>query len=354
MKKQNRALIIPFIIISLLCIFLLYIIGRPFSYIWVMDAGGSLNQTHLAKICPSGARLSQTQFGQSAEIGIDGDENILWAPELNDLDNINYNQVVQVDSEANVINRFQGYRIDVLAVDPSDGSVWVNTWNAEEQRTLMTKLSANGKLLRSVGEFHLVSAIALDTRDSSIWVADYGDRILTQLSKDGEKLFETRVEGHFFSNAPDQITVEPQNGDVWFTTFDPSQLHKLSAKGEMLIEKGGFRSPVAVAINPISGNVWVADYDLLGSGAIVKLDSSGHILLTQTLPAHAHTAAINPFDGTLWVGVDGEVIRYYEDGSVAEREAGFNRPQSFAFAKSGNDLRTKIKCTLDFYSDMLK
>jgi hypothetical protein len=318
-----------------------------------MDAGDILDETYLIKMCPTGKRLSQTQFGQSGGIGIDLKRNILWAPELNDRDQIHYDQVVQVDQQGRIIDRFQGYRMNALVVDPADGGIWVNAWDTEGQRTLMIKLASTGKPLRRVEGFSQVYSVAIDPRDSSIWVVDGVNRTLTHLSADGERLFEIRTAGFFFSNSPHQVVVDPRNGDVWFTTVDPSLLHKLSADGEELLEVSGLRSPIAVTVNPINGNVWVADYDLLDTGAIVKYDSHGQLILTQALSAHVWTAAINPFDGMLWVGVEGELIRYDDDGSMAGKETGFNQPQSMAFAKAGNDFLTEIKCTLSFYLNLL-
>jgi hypothetical protein len=78
------------------------------------------------------------------------------------------------------------------------------------------------------------------------------------------------------------------------------------------------------------------------------------LILTQALPAHLWTAAINPLDGKLWVGVDGEMIRYADDGSVAGRETGFNQPQSIAFAKTGDDFQTEIRCALSYFLDLLE
>jgi DNA-binding beta-propeller fold protein YncE len=218
----------------------------------------------------------------------------------------------------------------------------------------MKKLASNGKPLRRVDGFSQVYSVAINPLDSSLWVADGVDRTLTHLTADGEKLFEMRTAGFFFSNAAHQIAVDPRNGEVWFTTVDSSALHKLSSEGEGLIEISDLRSPIAVTINPMNGNVWVADFDLLDSGAMLKFDPQGKLILTRALPAHVWTAAINPFDGMLWVGVDGEMIRYADDGRVAGRETGFNRPQSIAFADAGNDFPTEIKCTLSYYLDLVE
>lgn len=105
------------------------LIGKPASYVWVMDAGDFKNETYLIKMGPTGKRLLQIQFGQSGEIDIDPRTNIVWASEIGDVDNIHYEQVVKVDHEGNIIDRFQGYPSTFMAVDPRDGSVWLNSWN---------------------------------------------------------------------------------------------------------------------------------------------------------------------------------------------------------------------------------
>jgi len=195
---DNRKRASPVLIFALcfLSVVMLYSIGRPASYIWVMDVGDLKNEFYLVKMCPTGKQLLRIQFGQSEAIGIDPRENIVWAPEIGDVDDIHYNQVVKVDRLGNVIDRFQGYGSPVLAVDPNDGSVWVSSWSAVESEGLLTKIAPNGKLIRKVGGFNTLYSIALDPRDGSIWAADGGSRTLTHISASGEKLFE--MPGIFF------------------------------------------------------------------------------------------------------------------------------------------------------------
>ena len=268
MKTPRRVLIFSCLFLSavLVCflfIFGLYWIGRPTSYIWLMDAGEFKNETYLMKMCPTGERLFKIQFGQSGEIDIDPGSHIVWAAEMGDVDQIHTDEVVQIDQEGNILDRFQGYSSPILAVDINDGSVWVSVWHALEQRAFITKIASNGKFIRSVGGFYLPAAIALDPRDSSIWVADSGNHNITHLSKDGEMLFQMPVSSYFFTYMPDQVAVEPRSGEVWFTTAD-GRISKLSAQGEVLFERGGLSRPVAITLNLRNGNAWVADYDLGG------------------------------------------------------------------------------------------
>src|ERR671922_1184582 len=257
MQKPRRLLLLSCLAVSILitavfCMSLVSVLGKPASYVWVMDAGDFKNETYLVKMCPTGNRLLQIQFGQSGEIDIDPRTNIVWASEIGDVDNIHFEQVVQIDHEGNIIDRFQGYPSTFMAVDPRDGSVWLNPMEA---RGLIAKIASNGKLIRKVGGFSSPYAVELDPRDGSLWVADGGSRTLIHISADGEKLFEMRIPGYFFSSAPDQLAIEPESGNLWFTTAGPGMLHKISPDGAILFETGGFSSPVAVTINPVNRNV---------------------------------------------------------------------------------------------------
>lgn len=354
MKIPRRALVVSCLSLATLTGFLLFIlvlvwIGRPASYVWVMDAGALKNETYLTKMCPTGERLVSIQFGQSAEIDVDPGSHIVWAPEFGDVDQIHFDEVVQLNQEGRIVDRFQGYSSPILAVDGSDGSIWVSTWHTLEQRSFMTKIAANGKFIRSVAGFYLPASVALDPRDRSIWVADSANHNITHLSKDGDTLFQMSVPGYFFTYAPDQVAIEPQTGNVWFTTA-VGTIYKLSPEGKMLFQRDGLSKPIAVTINPHNGTVWVADFDLGGTGALLKLDSEGRILLTQALPGHPYTAAVNPFDGVLWVGIDGEMIRYDEAGNITGRETGFHEPDSIAFAPGENNFPIELKCIFYFYT----
>jgi DNA-binding beta-propeller fold protein YncE len=350
-EKRVRSLLI--FILCLACVAVLYIIGKPASYLWVMDRGDLKNKFYLVKMCPTGKPLLRIQFGQSEAIGFDPRENIVWATEMGDVDNIHYDQVVKVDSQGNVIDRFQGYGSPVLAVDPNDGSVWVSMWNASEARALLTKIASNGKLIRKVDGFYMLYSIALDPRDGSIWAADGGNRILMHISANGEKLFEMPFVA-FFSGSPHQISIDPNNGNVWFTSTD--KVYKISPHGQILAKRDGFNHAVAIALDPVTEQVWVANFGSPGeefakSGTVAKLDSNGNVMLTLDMQSRAYMLGINPFDETVWVGIDEKIIRYDKNGTIVGWQPGFNKPQSIVLARTKNDLLTEIRCTISFYAD---
>jgi DNA-binding beta-propeller fold protein YncE len=304
-------------------------------------------------MCPTGKPLVRVQFGQSEAIGFDPGEDIVWATELGDIDSIHYDQVVKIDTQGNVIDRFQGYGSSILTVDPNDGSVWLSTWDGMESRALLTHIASNGKLIRKVDGFYLLYSIALDPRDGSIWAADGGNRILTHISANGEKLFEM-PSVDFFSNSPNQIAVQPNNGNVWFTSRDT--VYKIASDGQTLAKRNGFNQAVAIAIDPETEQVWVANFGPPGeefatSGSVSKLDSDDNVILTLDVHSRAYMVGINPYDETVWVGIDERILRIDKNGNIVGSQPGFNQPQSIVFAKSNNDLLTEIKCTISFYTD---
>lgn len=341
-NNQKGILAYPLLISCFVCVSLLFIFGKPTSYIWVMDSGRLLNETYLVKMCPNGTRLWQVQFGQSEVVGIDGLHGIVWAPELNNTNGVHYDQMVKLDSQGNILDRYQGYGTSTFAVDPNDGSLWIYAHDR------IAKILPDGTLLLRKGEFSAVESVAVDPRDGSVWIADgLFHRNLIHLDANGAKLFEMETPG-FFSNAPHQVAVNPRNGDVWFTGFHSGDIYHLSTDGQLLAVVGGFDRPASVTVDSRDGSAWVADYSVDSSGGVVQINSNGKVVRRVVLDAPPHVAAYNPFDGTLWVGMDGSMVRLYASGTIVEQVSGFTVPKSIAFAQN-DDWISSMKCAFYFY-----
>ncbi len=326
----------------------LYFQTHPMSYVWVMDEGDLLNQTHLIKMCSNGRRLWDIQFGQSGQIGYDPIRDILWAPEMNDLDRIHYDQVVKLDGDGHLVDRFQGYRTNILAVDPNNGNVWVQKSAMipnQAADALITKIDPNGKFLFSkMGQLSSgIWTITLDPRDGTVWIG--GHRKLIHLTPEGELLFETS-DVNFFSNAPHQIAVHPVNGDIWFTTGSWGGVYKMAWDGTLLKQVYGLKDPVAVAIHSYDGNVWVANYDQPGTGSVTRLSPEGEILLDVKTPDHAEVVGINPYDGVVWVGYDGGMLLLNQNGDILVTPIEFHRPKSLAFGKARSQWKAFLDCVV--------
>lgn len=336
MKHKNAVLLI--ISITILGLLLIIILMRtPGSYIWVIDEGNALNQTYLVKLCPNGAEKVRLRFGQSGAIGVDPRDGTVWAPELNDVEEVIYDQIVHVDAHGRVMQRVEGYRTSILAVDPIEGDVWIALPNEAQ----LVKLAPSGAPVLQVPGSDGPAAIAVDPRDNSIWVAYYGAQTLTHLSSQGAVLFVTTTPG-YFSNAPHQIAVDPRNGDVWYVGAHDGSIYKRSSLGELLVHTSGFDRPVSVAINPYDGSIWVADFSVKTAGATVKLGANGTRITTRVLDSPPHVVGFNPSDRTVWVGIDGALVKLSDKGETLAVITGFTKPNSLAFYSITDNLSTKL------------
>lgn len=327
--------------------FLLFLNKTNASYIWILDQGKLLDQTYLIKMCPNGTRIINLQFGQSGAIGIDPRGGSIWAPELNDRESVNIDQVVQVSADGTIVDRYQGYRTGVLAVDPNDGSVWIGLPNENQ----IEKLNSTGERLLQIAGFPSPASIVVDPRDSSVWVADYGPPgTVVHLASDGAELYRTDTPG-FFSNARHQIAVDPRNGDIWYTGFHSGYVYKRSSAGDFLTMVSGFDRPVSVSIHPVDGSVWVADYSVESSGAVVRLESDGRVAQRIILDAPPNVVGINPFSGSVWVGIDGAVLELSDEGEILQTFQGFTGPHSIAFVASVGSLEARLRLVRTCYED---
>lgn len=344
MKHVRTIAVVSSLIILVECIIigciiglaLIFLLRAPESYTWVMDRGTLLDETHLVKMCSNGTEILNVQFGQSEAIGVDPRSGSIWAPELNDRDRVNIDQVVNIDADGTIIGRYPGFRTSKIAVDPNDGSVWVGLPNEAQ----VVKLNSNGEILLRVAGYSSPASIAVDPRDSSIWVANSHPNHLVHLDADGSELSRLDTPG-FFSNAPHQVAVDPHNGNVWYTG-SIGNVYKISSSGQRLVAVEGFDRPVSVSVDPSDGGVWVADFSVESSGSLVRLDSDGNLIWSVILVNPPLIAAVNPFDGTVWAGVEGALFKLSAEGGILDMMAGFTSPQSIAFVRSAKDVSTKI------------
>jgi hypothetical protein len=334
-NKKSKRVAISVLAVPVACLIataLFLLTSTPASYTWIVDVGERLNETYLVKMCPDGTRVVQVQFGQSGAIGVDPQSGSIWAPELNDIGSVNSDQVVKLDSAGNILDRYGGYRTSVIAVDPNNGSVWAGLDNERQ----VVKLDSNGKQVLQIVGFRAPESIAVDPRDSSVWIADnHRPGQVVHLTPSGDELFRTATTG-FFSHAPHQIAVDPCTGDIWYTDAGAGSVTKLSSAGNLLAKIDGFEGPVAIATSPTDGSVWVAEYDVAD---VVKLTSDGETSLSVVLDGHPWVVGVNPSDQTVWVGIDGAIVKLSEDGEILMTQAGFTTPSSIAFV-AADDLMT--------------
>jgi DNA-binding beta-propeller fold protein YncE len=168
-----------------------------------------------------------------------------------------------------------------VAVDPSDGSVWVcelgsdlvgrfNTtvpppwthpvvdpsrvaldsttregWITSYLNGTVTHLSPLGQPLASPTGFTSPLGVAVDARRGRIWIADPGAASVVALHRDGSEEF--RVTG--LADAG-ELAVDLGSGEAWVVLGRPGELARISPAGVVLRRMGGFRSPIAVSVDP--------------------------------------------------------------------------------------------------------
>jgi len=148
--------------------------------------------------------------------------------------------------------RLSGFNRPVrLAVNQTDGSVWVSDHNNHEVVKLR---GSDGLQLARVGGFNSPQGLAVDESDGSVWVSGHNDNNVVKLSSDGTELF--RVGG--FNNST-SVAVDGRTQSVWVADRSNHQVVKLAQDGTSLARISGFNQPWWVSINQTDGSVWVAD-----------------------------------------------------------------------------------------------
>jgi DNA-binding beta-propeller fold protein YncE len=201
---------------------------------------------------------------------------------------------------------------NVLAVDSSDGALWV----ADTNNDRVLKIDPNGTPLFSRTHVSPMAAW-VDPRDRGVWISEANGpaaRDLVKLSLTGEEL--VRLAG--FSTHVPSIAGDPLRGTLWVADNEANEVVLLSgtdtelsgydasaAAGAHHTRIVGFAEPQSVAVSPYddthgSGNVWVANRH---PGQAVKLTPAGVELLRAT-PAvgyQTYDLAVNAADGSVWV-----------------------------------------------------
>lgn len=95
------------------------------TFIWVIDSGEILDDFYLTKLLNNGQESWQMQFESIAGIGLDPHDGSVWtiqksAPGFE-------SWLTKIDANGHIIRQVKGYDFsNVFAVDPNDGSVWLS------------------------------------------------------------------------------------------------------------------------------------------------------------------------------------------------------------------------------------
>ena len=296
--------------------------------VWVMES----LEFRLTRLTTGGEPIWTRDFRQSEAIGVDPADASVWATEVRD------NTLLKISAVGSVLRHVPDVSRPVpiphgslvtlpafLAVDPNDGSVWVN---GTRQVTKFTR--AGCELFRAATAFDFISSIAIDPRDGSVWIADGGGlagRKIVKLDARGREVFRAASVA-FASSSSHQVAVDPRDGSVWYVQHFAGIAVKRASDGTLLTTVSGLGSPAAIDVDATDGSVWVADV----LGGVVKLDTEGRELIRKAVGPAPRALRINPDDGSVWVGVQGALVILSPNGDVRTTLNGFGMPIALAIA----------------------
>lgn len=247
-------------------------------------------------------------------------------------------EVVAVDFFDNHIERFdrtgelvatwtlEGSPLSVALVQP-DSSIWIGVHDPTGVLHLSQSLSTT---LDSDSLSGIPEDVAYDVARSSLWVADSEGRLLHRRS-DGSF---TAIEGF---STPFSVAVDPVTGNAWLADRFAATVSLVDGQADTIITQSiGFVAPFQVIHDPVGGGVWVTDS---ASGRIVNLDPAGEVVTSITTVRRPTGIAVDPATGDLWVtdAGEGRLLRLSPTGRVLVELTGFSGPFSVAVADPGLD-----------------
>ena len=198
--------------------------------------------------------------------------------------------------------------VEQLQLDPYDGSLWV----ADERR--LYHVASSGQLLGSFtapGEVRRLR-VALD---QSLWVL--GKRELWHFDAQGALLASYPLARHLAADAR-HLTVDSLGGVVWLADEDDLAQLKLADPHEPPLRIRLRHKITGFALDPLTGNVWVAQKKTLL--AYTRAGQPLHAIDLEPLGVREpEKLAFDPVSRSLWVGAERTVARFSDTGQLVVR-----------------------------------
>ncbi|PJA24498.1 MAG: hypothetical protein COX57_08560, partial [Alphaproteobacteria bacterium CG_4_10_14_0_2_um_filter_63_37] len=202
-----------------------------------------------------------------------------------------------------------------LAVDESDGSVWVGQGKA------VYGVDATGQVISKIQQNRNVTALAVDGERGTVWVAD--ERGVAAYGKDGALRMALPL-GREDEAHPQDIAVDGQTGNL-FVALKRSVV-AFSPEGRVVASYPS-RQPRLIAVDS-GGNLWVA-----GESSLSRFDPSGMPLFELEPFGHSdHILALvtDPKDLSAWVANARKVAHVDATGRVTATVKSEGRVQDLA------------------------
>lgn len=254
----------------------------------------------------------------SDSIGIIPGPTNIWITDVDD------RRIIEISHDGlHEIQRIptDGYPWDV-EIDPRNRSVWYSDvlWGAVYHRT-----NSDWKPFFSSDRIWQPKDIELDSKRNVLWAADENGQII-QIATDSEG--ELKIIRHEKIKTPQSLAVDPISGQCWVADPEARLVLQISHSGNRITEaQSNFFRPLAVAIDSRNGSCWVAD-----SSRLVKLLSNGQpqLAVVDELK-YAYALDVNQDTGEVWVvdiGNEPTLSKFDELGQRLLQVTGFTFPQA--------------------------
>ena len=215
--------------------------------------------------------------------------------------------VLEIDLRVESLDRRLD-EVELLQLDPYDGSLWI----ADERR--LVHVSSSGQLLAGTsapGEVRRMR-VALD---QSLWVL--GKRELWRFDAQGSLLASYALGRHLAADAR-HLAVDSMGGWIWLADERELARLNLARPDESPLRIRLKREINGLALDPFTGNVWVAHEE-----ALLAYSRNGALIQSAELEGlrirKAETLAFDPVSRSLWVGAEKSVSRFTDTGQFVIR-----------------------------------
>jgi len=275
--------------------------GPTFS--WVADAGTG----DLVALSHDGQHeiLRTAAFGQPQRLQIDAKRRQVWV-----LDRFGGEFGRVTLNGQRTLNSKRIFGASDLAVDKTDGSVWV----ADSLTNGLMKFDSIGVLTESLENYKKLVALAVHPQTSELWALDRATLRVLIFSRAGELRRTLPVP----LQRPTDIDIDERTGKVWIA--DGQRILRLNANGENeQLPAATLRLAYRLDADEISSGCWLIDYSTAIRGSdVIKLSATGETLFTSKGFDLPERLAANPYDGSCLVADfgNGRIVRLTAGGRV--------------------------------------
>lgn len=208
-----------------------------------------------------------------------------------------------------------------LAVNPKDHTAWV----ADPFLGEINQYAADGRRLQQFRFGRSVSAMVLDTTDSSFWM----------LKADSGRVYHYSASGQLLKlvedlDQPTGLVLHAGRQSVWIVERRSGAVHEITRFAHRRITFD-VRNALALAVNSRADVLWIAD-----SSAVVRIDLSTGAAARIGGFRYAARLAVDETSGACWVadwlerfGIS-TVVKLSSNGRIEANLSGFAEPKSLA------------------------